>query len=343
MVDFKISDFVLLRPLILDVSIDAEPLITSLTDLVFHFPYHRLQPVIPSIQSSTIDNNNHPLPVLSSILSSFTSVDRFLLHWLMRPEVVLGILFFYIFLSKSLVKIARHVLQLSTSRTSNIVLRLLVALHNLLLALFSGWVAFHSWNIVIRHYVRYGFLATYCDPHRTLWLSSDSTNQNEQPIYGGLGTWCILFYWSKYYEFIDSWILVLKGKAVSFLQVYHHTGIVFVMWGGILCQASWLQYVILFNSVIHTFMYTYYFIKTISPKLEIRGAKYLTAAQILQFITGISCTLGVFALSDLCATLSSRFFLACLHGYGIGLIVLFLSFAQQKYQLRSNNTGSKME
>ena len=39
------------------------------------------------------------------------------------------------------------------------------------------------------------------------------------------GWWANVFYISKYYEFIDSWILVLKGKTPSTLQVYHHTGI----------------------------------------------------------------------------------------------------------------------
>jgi hypothetical protein len=36
-----------------------------------------------------------------------------------------------------------------------------------------------------------------------------------------------IFYISKYYEFLDTWVLVMKGKAPSFLQIYHHVGCIF--------------------------------------------------------------------------------------------------------------------
>ena len=140
-----------------------------------------------------------------------------------------------------------------------------------------------------------------------------------------------IFYISKYYEFIDTWILVLKRKEPSFLQLYHHTGIVFTMWGGVASQSAWLFVVVLLNSFIHTLMYTYFLIKTISPKTEIKSAKYLTSAQIVQFITGIVSTIPILVMGDRCDTESSRFMLACLHVYGYGLIALFVSFASRKY------------
>ena len=39
-----------------------------------------------------------------------------------------------------------------------------------------------------------------------------------------------LFYLSKYYEVIDSIILLLKGKKVGQLQSYHHAGALISMW-----------------------------------------------------------------------------------------------------------------
>jgi hypothetical protein len=50
-------------------------------------------------------------------------------------------------------------------------------------------------------------------------------------------------------------ILILKGKEASFLQVYHHTGIAFIMWEAVCSQSAWLQFVTLLNSLIHTIMY----------------------------------------------------------------------------------------
>ena len=89
---------------------------------------------------------------------------------------------------------------------------------------------------------------------------------------------------------------------------------------------------VLLNSVIHTLMYTYFLIKTISPKTEIRAARYLTMAQITQFLRGIACTTGIFFLGNDCDTQSSRFALAGLHIYGYGLIALFFAFAKRKYK-----------
>jgi GNS1/SUR4 family len=64
-------------------------------------------------------------------------------------------------------------------------------------------------------------MATYCDQDGTFW--------NE----GGLGAWATAFYISKYYEFVDTWILIAKGKDASFLQVYHHAGIAFIFWAAV--------------------------------------------------------------------------------------------------------------
>ena len=125
---------------------------------------------------------------------------------------------------------------------------------------------------------------------------------------------------------------MFKGKDPSFLQIYHHTGIAFCMWVGVLSQSSWLIAVVLLNSIIHTLMYTYFLIKTISPKTQIKSAKYLTQAQIGQFFTGIIYSAGVLFLGEECDTQSSRFGLGCLQVYGYGLIALFVAFSKRKYK-----------
>lgn len=104
------------------------------------------------------------------------------------------------------------------------------------------------------------------------------------------------------------------------------------MWVGVLSQSSWLIAVVLLNSIIHTLMYTYFLIKTISPKTQIKSAKYLTQAQIGQFFTGIIYSAGVLFLGEECDTQSSRFGLGCLQVYGYGLIALFVAFSKRKYK-----------
>lgn len=234
----------------------------------------------------------------------------------LRPEVVAILLLFYL-VSKPPLQYFRDAVQLDSKNSP--IFRTLVAIHNLALAIFSGICTWNSWSIVLQHWAERGFMAVYCDRDGSLW-------------HNGLGAWAVIFYLSKYYEFVDTWILVLKGKPASFLQVYHHTGIAFIMWAAVASQSAWLLFVILLNAFIHTLMYTYFFIKTVSPSTEIRAAKYLTMAQIGQFLTGITCTFGVFFLGEDCDTESSRFALLCLHIYGYGLIALFFAFAKRKYK-----------
>eukprot|EP00523_Entomoneis_sp_CCMP467_P003367 CAMPEP_0168752464 /NCGR_PEP_ID=MMETSP0724-20121128/18400_1 /TAXON_ID=265536 /ORGANISM="Amphiprora sp., Strain CCMP467" /LENGTH=284 /DNA_ID=CAMNT_0008800715 /DNA_START=86 /DNA_END=940 /DNA_ORIENTATION=- len=233
----------------------------------------------------------------------------------LRPESVLVFLIFYLN-SKPLFQSLYNAIQPTKGKlwfTAS------VAVHNLGLAVFSAIVAYNSWLIVISHYSNHGFMAVYCDANGSMWQQS------------GFGAWALLFYLSKYYEFVDSWVLVLKGKTPSFLQVYHHTGICFCMWIGTLSQSSWLIYVVLLNSVIHTLMYTYFLIKTISPSTEIKQAKYLTRAQIGQFFTGIICSFAILFLGDSCNSAGSRLGLWCMQFYGYGLVALFASFAKKKY------------
>lgn len=125
-----------------------------------------------------------------------------------------------------------------------------------------------------------------------------------------------------------------KGKHPSFLQIYHHVGIVISMWGGVASHSAWLLIVVLLNSVIHTFMYTYFFIKTVYPRTEIKAARYLTSAQIGQFITGILIQ-GSFIMGDeagQCDTPASQFMCAFIIAYAVGLIFLFKAFAAKKYK-----------
>jgi GNS1/SUR4 family len=283
-------------------SIDGQPLVTTISEIViWYFPYPRLS----SYSTPSTSTNNNIVTTISS--------------WFLRPEVVICTLLFYVFISKPLMKRLRQILHFDRDPIPYW-FQCCIIIHNAILAMFSFICAYNTFWIIVDHIRTYGVYDTYCDPNSTFW--NEST----------FGAWAFIFYLSKYYEFVDTWILVLKGKDASFLQVYHHTGIVFIMWCAVLSQSAWLLFVVLLNSTIHTLMYTYFCIKSISPKTEISIAKYLTMAQIGQFFTGILCTIPIFIYGETCDTQSSRFALACLHTYGFGLIALFISFAKRKYK-----------
>ena len=70
----------------------------------------------------------------------------------------------------------------------------------------------------------------------------------------GLAFYGWLFYMSKFYEVIDTLIIIAKGKKSSFLQIYHHAGAMICMWAGIRYMSAPIWMFVLVNSFIHTIM-----------------------------------------------------------------------------------------
>lgn len=111
----------------------------------------------------------------------------------MRPEIVVSTILLYL-ISKPML---RTVMKTYDFDCRSILFQRFVALHNFALALFSGIVAMRCYPLVFQHVRDYGLEETLCDRNGTLWAS-------------GFGTCSVIFYLSKYWEFIDTWILVLK-------------------------------------------------------------------------------------------------------------------------------------
>ena len=70
----------------------------------------------------------------------------------------------------------------------------------------------------------------------------------------GLAFYGWLFYISKFYEVVDTFIVLAKGKKSSFLQTYHHTGAMMCMWAGIRYMSPPIWMFVLINSGLHSVM-----------------------------------------------------------------------------------------
>lgn len=70
----------------------------------------------------------------------------------------------------------------------------------------------------------------------------------------GLAFWGWWFYLSKFYEVVDTLIILMKGKRSSTLQVYHHMGAMLCMWAGIRYMSPPIWMFCFINSGIHTLM-----------------------------------------------------------------------------------------
>lgn len=107
--------------------------------------------------------------------------------------------------------------------------------------------------------------ATYYLPFEDVW-----TNKNRLIHLAGSGTpdpsdvgrlwneglafWGWWFYLSKFYEVLDTFIILAKGKRSSTLQTYHHTGAMMCMWAGIRFMSPPIWMFAFLNSGIHTMM-----------------------------------------------------------------------------------------
>jgi elongation of very long chain fatty acids protein 4 len=116
------------------------------------------------------------------------------------------------------------------------------------------------------------------------------------PGHEKLAHYIYIFYISKIYEFLDTFIMIIKKnfKQVSFLHVYHHVTISFIWWmitrrapGGDAYFSAAL------NSWVHVCMYSYYLLAVMVGKSEkarkkyLWWGRYLTQMQMLQFLCNL--------------------------------------------------------
>jgi hypothetical protein len=168
--------------------------------------------------------------------------------------------------------------------------------------------------IVRDHITVHGYLASFCDTDNQLWSK--------------IGWWMTHFYISKYYEFIDTWIVLLKGRTPIFLQTYHHAGIAIIMWGFVVTANTCGITILVLNSFIHTIMYTYYTLAAFGYSSPLKH--YLTQAQLIQFLTGIGITFLLY-FYDSCLNNAQTVMLMAVHIYAVGLIYLFSLFYIESY------------
>ncbi|KAG0036969.1 hypothetical protein BGZ82_003390 [Podila clonocystis] len=197
----------------------------------------------------------------------------------------------------------------------------LVFVHNAILCAYSAWTfygMFFAWKDC---FATHSFMEAVCDSDNTFWDK--------------LGYYSYYFYLSKYYEIVDTIIILLKGRRSSLLQTYHHAGAIITMYLGFNYRAHPIWIFTTFNSFIHTIMYCYYAATSIGLKPP--GKKYLTSMQITQFWTGTSLALWyeIGAPAGCFVNPGSRFAIWATLAYVAPLIYLFTAFARKMYGSRA--------
>ena len=201
-------------------------------------------------------------------------------------------------------------------------------LHNLVMSVFSGWV--------------FVSIVSFLVSLNTVSFVVEGSCHTLVNIPGSpLRFLARVFLYSKVYEFIDTWIVITKGKTPIFLQTFHHVGAVWVMWILTVSDADSVWIFILLNSFIHTIMYFYYALTTLGyrPSWSI----LLTSLQILQFILGLGSSIPYFFLP--CNTPDTLHFWAIVTNnvYVVALVVLFVAFFRSKYSKKKKKSSTKSQ
>jgi len=155
---------------------------------------------------------------------------------------------------------------------------------------------------------------------------------NAYDLNNSFGYWIYLFYLSKYYEFIDTWIVIAKRRRPITLQVYHHMGAVLGMWMLVVSRSNGGYLFVILNSFIHTIMYFYYAISSIGYKISFKNV--ITIMQILQFVIGITVAFAQIIFFSDCMTSFDIFAVLFNEGYISVLLFLFIKFYKKTYSTK---------
>lgn len=99
------------------------------------------------------------------------------------------------------------------------------------------------------------------------------------------GVW--LYFILKIVDLLDTVFMVMRKnfRQISFLHVYHHSGMVFCIWLGAKVYPGGHHTLLgLINCIVHCFLYGYYFLSLVEPRVKRAWwKKYITLIQLVQF------------------------------------------------------------
>jgi len=108
---------------------------------------------------------------------------------------------------------------------------------------------------------------------------------------GAVGFWVALFIFSKFFELLDTVLLVVRKRKVGFLHWYHHCSVLLYCWHAYVWEMPTGIYFVVMNYMVHAVMYFYYFLAAVCAKPP-RWALMVTIMQLSQMAIGIAITLS---------------------------------------------------
>ncbi|KAH7436149.1 hypothetical protein KP509_05G005100 [Ceratopteris richardii] len=200
-------------------------------------------------------------------------------------------------------------------------------------------LAHNAFCTCLSFYMAYGLLCSAYNLRYSVWGNAYKEEEKSMAHY------IYVFYMSKMVEFLDTIIMLLKRnvRQVTVLHVYHHVSVAIIIilprtrithFLGYICISPETYISAALNSIVHVFMYLYYFLWALwtddmkRKQRYLFWGKYLTQMQMLQFtINMVQAMYSIIFKSPY-----PQFLCKILLGYMISLLILFYNFYTKKYK-----------
>jgi len=152
------------------------------------------------------------------------------------------------------------------------------------------------WNIFLAAFSMVGLSACLPVMLHELWHNGvDFTVCASASWYGHgwHGLWVAFFIYSKFFELVDTVLLLLAGRPVILLHWWHHSTVLLYCWHAYATTPGTGMWYATMNYGVHSIMYAY-FAATQHSKRAREAVKpcaiYITLLQLLQMVVGIALT-----------------------------------------------------
>lgn len=198
-----------------------------------------------------------------------------------------------------------------------------LVLWNLQLSLFSLFGFYNLFGYIIPKVLEIGIIKAVC------------VLPNEEVSNGQVGFYSMLFLVSKFFEFIDTYLIIIYQKPLTFLHVYHHVTVLLLTWNGYAFRSPQSLFFAANNYFVHFFMYLYYGLTStgmINRRITSYIAPFITFIQIVQMFIGVficSVVLVSKILKIECQVKNDNLFFSMLVYFTY--LCMFTDFARRKY------------
>ncbi|XP_046400868.1 elongation of very long chain fatty acids protein AAEL008004-like [Ischnura elegans] len=203
-------------------------------------------------------------------------------------------------------------------------------------------VVYNAFQVVVNAWLFYE-----CLDAAWLWnynYTCQPVDYSDSPDALRIARGCYYYFLLKIMELLDTVFFILRKKfnQVSFLHVYHHTGMVALAWGGTKYLAGGHgTFTGLLNTFIHIVMYSYYLMTNIWPeqKGNIWWKKYITQMQMVQF-----ALISLHSIQILFRECSyPKFTVAIFVPQNVFMLMLFWDFYRKCYWTKKSQEAKKQK